>query len=116
MISSADPFFSSRSSMRVSISVIAMHATASRVPPSTETSVVVDLVWSVSNLGRDHAFFVHFAVAALRQEAGLGVRDDPHRARCHDPRLNQHLGVLDRDLVLDRVALARELLDHMHLV
>src|SRR5262249_51209879 len=69
---------------------------------------------SVAHLAAD------FSVLALR--AASPLRDnrvavcEPQSPGGHDPRLDQHLRILDRDFVEDLVPGAGELLDDAHLV
>ena len=58
---------------------------------------------------------VRVVVVAARRRFGkqtrVLVRIETKRPRRHHPRLGEHVGVLNRDLVDERVALARETLD-----
>src|ERR1700750_208023 len=79
----------------------------------------LDAIWSfglVANLRRDDAFFVDLAVAALPDQARVGIRHEPHDARRHHPRLREYIRIFDGDLVENLIALSRELLDEVHLV
>src|SRR6185295_16779512 len=71
--------------------------------------------FSVSNLTRDIALFVHFAIRALcRDSGGAGPVRQGQDARRHHPRLEQHLWVFDRHVVAELISDTCEFLHDMH--
>ena len=61
-------------------------------------------------------FFDFRAIGSLWQEARVGAVDQPQNPRRHDPRLDEHLRVLDGDFVQHVVPSPGESLHDSHLV
>src|SRR5215469_7437269 len=68
---------------------------------------------SVAKLGGYVLRLVHFAIRALMLDCGR-ARAKPQNSIRHHPWLDEHVGILDGHLINDFIALARQLLNHVH--
>src|SRR5438093_9290661 len=64
----------------------------------------------------NHVAVIDIAARIAFANEGLGIRIEPECSRSHHPRLEQHTGIVYRDLIAQSVPFAPECLDHMHVV
>src|SRR3954468_18213419 len=57
---------------------------------------------------------VNLAIAPLPHKPRVGIGIAAYRSRRQHPRFHEHLGVFDRDVVQNRIALSRESLHDVH--
>src|SRR5258705_3596357 len=91
-----------------------------KAPASTShfplTSNVERQPWTLPSLVRDHVLGIPLLARQILGERRLRVRVQPQRPAFDVIGLHQHVGILDRRVPPQRVAGARELLDHVHVV
>src|SRR5712691_1047709 len=85
-------------------------------PINITTAATVEPFCILVSYFGDHVFEVNIAAGIALPNGCVAVGIQFQYSRGHHPRLQQHSGILHRDLVVESVALAPKFLDHMHVV